>query len=174
MRNNTTSSRVPSGSKIGKNWKASPRMDIPLPYRPRPHSPLRKAYTDNSAPLPCDRILQYHSARQENRRHARTLAREVGNSRSLSPLRETSVFDSAGGSDLPKSRASSVPIDEIRKALVMTKINDVPASASTTSSAMTSRTKPRSSGPRTRERAKSDPNRYGAFEVVTRDKYHVP
>ncbi len=113
----------------------------------------------------------YHRAdRKQGKQHGRTLTRHSDNRSSLSPLRRTTVPDLAAGSGTPKTRPTFVPIDAIREALKMTKISDKPDSLPNTPKITPSQ----STGTQTRDRARSDPGRYGAFEVVTRDKYYVP
>ncbi|KAJ8108109.1 hypothetical protein OPT61_g8402 [Boeremia exigua] len=117
-----------------------------------------------------DRFSQHRVTKKQKRQHARMLARHSDDRRSLSPLRRMIVPNLMAGSGAPKSPRSGVPIDAIRKLLKMTKIsNKTPPSLDTSDP-----TPPQPQCTQMRKRASSDPGRYGAFEVLSTNKYHVP
>ncbi|KAH6625147.1 hypothetical protein C7974DRAFT_413679 [Boeremia exigua] len=128
---------------------------------------FRKANADLATPPDgAKRFLRHQADRKEKRRDARRQRRQASSSRRSSPLPRITVPEPAAGSGTPRPRAAGVPIDAIRKALNMTKISDMPESSSKASKAT-----PRPSPPaesHIRDRASSDPDRYGAHEVKTR------
>lgn len=155
----------------------SSRYTDPL-YMPEQPTLLHRIDAGVTQPKAPSRLLQHRSDRKEKRQRAKTLARHIRNAHSSSPQleRKNTILNPSSASDTPK-RATSVPIDDIRKALTMTKICDETPPTASKAKASKSRGSRRNSHPEgshPRNRANSDPDRYGATEVFTRTKYYVP
>lgn len=156
---------LPSGS-----IAMSRRRQCLVENNPEPLPGLRHAHGSRAVPPNAATRFVHRVARKQARQHARTVVHHSGNCRSLGPLRETIAPNAPAGSGTPISRSPFVPIDAIRDVLKMTKIRDKSDLSSNTPKSISSQP----TNAQTRDRARSDPGRYGALEVVTRDKYHVP